>query len=60
LIIITPILGEGKYYEKTEPWALVREAAESVKTKGLNAFNQMLAKTTIMAALNTELDTHLG
>lgn len=38
-----------------------REAAKSIKTeKELNAFSQMLTEITVEAALNTELDKHLG
>jgi transposase-like protein len=41
--------------------AFAREAAKTIKTeKGLNAFSQMLAKITVEAALNAELDEHLG
>ncbi len=46
---------------KAELEAFAREAAKSIKTeKDLNAFNQMLTKITIEAALNAELDEHLG
>jgi len=41
--------------------AFAREAAKSIKTeKELNAFSQMLTKITVEAALNAELDEHLG
>jgi transposase-like protein len=41
--------------------AFAREAAKSIKTeKDLNSFSQMLTKITIEAALNVELDEHLG
>lgn len=41
--------------------AFAREAAKSLKTeKDLNAFSQMLTKITVEAALNAELDEHLG
>src|SRR5690554_668916 len=41
--------------------AFAREAAKSLKTeKNLNAFSQMLTKITVEAALNAELDEHLG
>ena len=37
------------------------EAAKSIKTeKDLNSFSQMLTKITVEAALNVELDEHLG
>ena len=38
-----------------------REAAKSLKTeKDLNELSQMLTKVTVEAALNAELDEHLG
>ncbi|WLQ17017.1 IS256 family transposase [Hahella aquimaris] len=41
--------------------AFAREAAKSLKTeKDLNEFRQMLTKATVEAALNAELDVHLG
>jgi transposase-like protein len=41
--------------------AFAREAAKSLKTeKDLNNFSQMLTKITVEAALNAELDQHLG
>ena len=41
--------------------AFAREAAKSLKTeKDLNEFRQMLTKATVEAALNAELDEHLG
>ena len=41
--------------------AFAREAAKSLKTeKDLNEFSQMLTKITVEAALNAELDDHLG
>ena len=41
--------------------ALAREAAKSLKTeKDLNEFSQMLTTVTVEAALNAELDEHLG
>lgn len=41
--------------------AFAREAAKSLKTeKDLNNFSQMLTKITVEAALNAELDDHLG
>jgi transposase-like protein len=46
---------------KKELEAFAREAAKSIKTeKDLNDFSQMLTKITVEAALNAELDTHLG
>jgi transposase-like protein len=46
---------------KKELEAFAREAAKSIKTeKNLNDFSQMLTKITVEAALNAELDTHLG
>jgi len=46
---------------KTELEAFAREAAKSIKTeKDLNNFSQMLTKITVEAALNVELDDHLG
>ena len=41
--------------------AFAREAAKGLKTeKDLNEFSQMLTKVTVEAALNAELDAHLG
>ncbi len=41
--------------------AFAREAAKSIKTeKDLSDFSQMLTKITVEAALNVELDEHLG
>lgn len=46
---------------KNELEAFAREAAKSIKTeKDLNNFSQMLTKITVEAALNAELDNHLG
>ncbi len=46
---------------KNELEAFAREAAKSIKTeKDLNNFSQMLTKITVEAALNAELDSHLG
>ena len=41
--------------------AFAREAAKTLKTeKDPNEFSQMLTKITVEAALNAELDEHLG
>ncbi len=41
--------------------AFAREAAKGMKTEAdLNEFRQMLTKVTVEAALNAELDDHLG
>lgn len=41
--------------------AFAREAAKTLKTeKDLNEFSQLLTKITVGAALNAELDEHLG
>lgn len=41
--------------------AFAREAAKGIKTESdLNSFRQMLTKITVEAALNAELDEHLG
>ena len=41
--------------------AFAKEAAKSIKTESdLNDFRQMLTKVTVEAALNAELDEHLG
>jgi putative transposase len=46
---------------KAELEAFAGEAAKTIKTeKGLNTFSQMLTKITVEAALNAELDDHLG
>src|SRR5690606_6200436 len=47
--------------DKKELEAFAREAAKTLKTeKDLNEFSQMLTKITVEAALNAELDEHLG
>lgn len=46
---------------KEELEAFAREAAKGLKTeKDLNEFSQMLTKLAVEAALNAELDEHLG
>jgi putative transposase len=46
---------------KEEIEAFGREAAKSIKTEAdLNEFGRMLTKVTVEAALNAELDHHLG
>ena len=46
---------------KEELEAFAREAAKGLKTeKDLNEFSQMLTKVAVEAALNAELDDHLG
>lgn len=46
---------------KKELETFAREAAKSIKTeKDLSDFSQMLTKVTVEAALNIELDEHLG
>jgi len=46
---------------KKELESFAREAAKGIKTeKDLNDFSQMLTKITVEAALNAELETHLG
>jgi putative transposase len=46
---------------KQELETFAREAAKGIKTeKDLNAFSQMLTKITVEAALNAELENHLG
>ena len=47
--------------DKKELEAFAREAAKTLKTeKDLNEFSRMLTKVTVEAALNGELDDHLG
>jgi len=47
--------------DKKKLEAFAREAAKGLKTeKDLNEFSQMLTKITVEAALNAELDEHLG
>ena len=47
--------------KKKELQAMAQEAAKSIKTEeDLNQFRQMLTKITVEAALNAELDDHLG
>ena len=46
---------------KKELQAFAREVAKGLKTeKDLNEFSQMLTKVTVEAALNAELEDHLG
>ena len=46
---------------KNELEAFAKEAAKSIKTpQDLNEFSQMLKKVTVEAALNAEMDEHLG
>jgi len=47
--------------KKEELQSLAQEAAKNIKTEeDLNSFRQMLTKITVEAALNAELDAHLG
>lgn len=47
--------------DQNEIEAFAREAAKGLKTEAdLNTFRQMLTKATVEAALNAELDEHLG
>ena len=47
--------------KKEDLLAIAQEAATNIKTEhDLNALTQMLSKITIEAALNAELDDHLG
>ncbi|NOR43373.1 MAG: IS256 family transposase [Gammaproteobacteria bacterium] len=47
--------------KKEDLLAIAKEAAKNIKTEhDLNALTQMLSKITIEAALNAELDDHLG
>ena len=47
--------------KKQELEAFAREVAEGLKTEeDLNEFSQMLTKVTVEAALNAELEDHLG
>ena len=46
---------------KKELEAFAKEAAKGIKTpEDLNEFSQMLKKVTVEAALNAEMDDHLG
>lgn len=46
---------------KNELEAFAKEAAKSIKTpQDLNEFSQMLKKVSVEAALNAEMDEHLG
>jgi len=46
---------------KKELQAIAQAAAKNIKTEDdLNDFRQMLTKITVEAALNAELDDHLG
>ncbi len=47
--------------KKQDLEAFTREVAKGLKTEqDLNEFSQMLTKITVEAALNAELDDHLG
>ena len=47
--------------KKEDLQAIAQEAAKNIKTEeDLNEFRQMLTKITVEAALNVELDDHLG
>ncbi len=47
--------------KKEDLFAIAKEAAKNIKSEhDLNALTQMLSKITIEAALNAELDDHLG
>ena len=47
--------------KKKELQAMAQEAAKNIKSEeDLNEFRQMLTKITVEAALNAELDDHLG
>ncbi|VAW92021.1 Mobile element protein [hydrothermal vent metagenome] len=47
--------------KKEELQAFAQEAAKNIKTEAdLTEFRQMLTKITVEAALNAELDEHLG
>lgn len=47
--------------KKQDLEAFAREVAKGLKTEqDLNEFSQMLTKVTVAAALNAELDDHLG
>ncbi len=47
--------------KKEDLQAIAQEAAKNIKTEeDLNEFRQILTKITVEAALNTELDDHLG
>ena len=47
--------------KKKELQAIAQAAAKNIKTEeDLNEFRQMLTKITVEAALNAELDDHLG
>jgi transposase-like protein len=48
-------------FNKKELEAFAKEAAKSIKTpQDLNEFSQMLKKITVEAALNPEMEDHLG
>ena len=47
--------------KREEPEALAKEAAKGIRTQeDLADFRRMLTKVTVEAALNAELDAHLG
>src|SRR5690606_21053790 len=54
-------MGRINSMDRKDLEAFAREAARHMKTeKDLSDFSQMLTKVTIEAALNGELDAHLG
>ena len=54
-------MAKDKQMKKEKIEAFAREAAKSIKTESdLNDFRQILTKITVEAALNAELDDHLG
>ncbi|VAW51479.1 Mobile element protein, partial [hydrothermal vent metagenome] len=54
-------IGEDKQMKKEDLLAIAKEAAKNIKTEhDLSQLTKMLSKITIEAALNAELDDHLG
>jgi len=54
-------MAEDKQMKRDKIEAFAREAAKTIKTEDdLNDFRQILSKITIEAALNAELENHLG
>jgi len=59
---LNPVTGKDrKFMKKRELQAIAQAAAKNIKTEAdLNEFRSMLTKITVEAALNAELDDHLG
>ena len=61
-LLLAQLMGEDRQImNKKELQVIAQAAAKNIKTEAdLNEFRQMLTKITVEAALNAELDDHLG